>query len=96
MENGKIDIHRRANTAIFALAPEDRELVLRAIKSMGELSPDRWPRNAVHKLSATEATYVLRVNQVIRVLFRLTAEHTVEILDVVLRDTLESFATQMD
>ena len=96
MENGKVRFHQRARLVMMALTPEDKDLVLHAVKSLGESSPHQWPEGKVSKLDTPEDVYVLRVNPKIRVLFRLTEDRAVKMLDVVFRDTLKFFATQAD
>ena len=95
MENSKVSMNWAANMGLFGFPPEDREQITRAIESIAEPDPDKWPKGKVFKLDMPGNVYVLHVNPKIRVIFQLTEKRTVQILDIVLRDTLLTFSSKV-
>jgi hypothetical protein len=102
MENNKVSMQRRAKMVLFEFSPEDRERILHAIEAIAETDADKWPKGKVYKVDTSPGAvatrgdvYVLRVDPQIRVIFQLTEEKTILILDIVLRDTLLMFAPKV-
>jgi hypothetical protein len=102
MENNTVSMHRRAKMQLFQFPPEEQEEITRAIESIADPDPDKWPKGKVSKIDAPAGVvetpgdiYVLRVNPQILVIFQLTGARTVLILDVVLRDKVLAFVPKV-
>jgi hypothetical protein len=94
VDNDEVSMHWMANMALLGFPPEERDEITRAIESIAEPNPDHWPRVKVFKLDLPGDVYILHVNPKIRVIFQLTEKRTVQILDMVLRETLLTFASK--
>jgi hypothetical protein len=85
-----IKYHRRATMALSAFSPAEQRKVKEALHAIQEPAAPDVAKPIVSRIDPFESTYLLRATPKIRVIFR-ESEDGIEVEDVVLRDTLESF-----
>jgi hypothetical protein len=88
-----IKIHRRAEMAIDTLSSLERGRVRRAVRLLQDPTSVDIVRSRSAKLGTSDPVVVMRVPPGIRLIFRKTDDE-VEVLDVVRRDKLHSFASK--
>ena len=89
-ETKPITYHRRAKMALYAFSPAEQRKVKQALRAIQEPTTPDDAKPLVSKIDAFESTYLLRATPEIRVIYR-ESDDGIEVEDVVLRDTLESF-----
>jgi hypothetical protein len=82
----------RAETALAALAPEERKRIIQAARNLSGRKPWEWPQAYVISLPGTKPDYyLLTVSPDWRAIVRQTEGGQIEISDVVREETLQLF-----
>jgi len=94
MENFEdLTLHRRAVMALDTLSHRERAKVEEALRLLRDPKETLLVRARTARLSTPDAMFIMRASPSIRLLFRRT-ENGIEVLDIVRRDTLSSFANK--
>jgi hypothetical protein len=91
LSEAKIRADTRAKAALDTLAYSDRNRVIDQINALQNQQPHRWPPDKVAKLKGQERTYILSVPPHLRVLFKLIDKSDILLVDVLHKDTIDSF-----
>lgn len=78
--------------ALAQLSLEDQQRVREIIASLPGADPNEWPPDRVRKLPGDRPLYLLRVDDSLRAILGNGAGRQPEVLDIVRRETLETFA----
>jgi hypothetical protein len=92
METGLYEFHRRAFTALNELSEEDRAKVLDCLTQLAGQPRDRWPSQQAKRLNGDPDLYLIRIDDSLRAIVRMSNDLTLNVLDLVRHETLESFA----
>jgi hypothetical protein len=88
-----VTFHRRAVMALDAFSPQDRARIEDAVHLLQAPGNQALLQAKTAKLAIPEPTYVMRATPSIRLIYRETADGF-EVMDVVLKATLETFRNQ--
>ncbi len=92
MEVGNFQFHRRAFAAFNQLADAEQGQVLELLASLAGIPAPEWPAAQSKKLPGEQAFFLLHVNDNLRVIVRASEGQPPEVMDIVRRQRLESFA----
>jgi hypothetical protein len=85
-----VTFHRRAAMALDAFSPQDRARIADAVRLLQAPANHALLQAKTAKLAISEPTYIMRATPAIRLIYRETADGF-EVLDVVLKATLQTF-----
>jgi hypothetical protein len=88
----KVILHRRADMALLFLRPRDRATVKAAIRKLKDPDSAVLVLASAVKALTPEPMYLMQAGPEWRIIFQETENNEIEILDVVLTDTLRAFA----
>jgi len=88
----EIQLHRRAEMALDAFPAAERKKVERALDLLRDPTAVEFVAANVRKSRSGDSTFIMRASPEIRILFGKTDDGDIQILDVVRRDKLMSFA----
>jgi hypothetical protein len=89
----KITFHKRAIVALDALSLEETNSVLKSINYLSIVGIEQaWGKN-LKKFHIDEPLYLLRVTPSLRVILRVSEQNEIEILDIVMKERLQLFAS---
>jgi hypothetical protein len=86
-----VTFHRRAAMALDAFSPQERARIADAARLLQGNGDEALLQTKTAKLATSEPMYVMRATPAIRLIYRETADG-IEVLDVVRRETLQTFA----
>jgi hypothetical protein len=89
----KIKIHQRAKIALDALSAEEKDIVWQAINHLAVSGIEPALGVNLERFKTDKSLYLLKVNSSFRAILKLSVPDEIEILDIVMRDRLELFAT---
>lgn len=89
----KITFHKRAIVALDALYLEVKNSVLKSINYLSIVGIKPALEKNIQKFHIDEPLYLLRVNPSLRVILRVSDQKEIEILDIVMKERLELFAS---
>ena|SRR5438477_12862579 len=84
-------LHRRASAAFNELANDEQAQVRQVLADLPSTAAGPWPGNA-KRLLGDQPLFILRVNDSLRVIVLAVDGQPPEVMDIVRRETLESFA----
>lgn len=87
-----VNLSRRAQIALNALQPEDREQVCDSLEALAQNPAMATSDHSIHKLSGVNNLFVMKVNPEIRVIFEVNDSNK-EITDIVMHDRLRKFSS---
>ena len=94
-----IQFNHRAKVALDVLSPEEKDSVLQAINRLRVSRIETGLGGNIQRFKTdkpNEQLYLLRVNSIFRIIFKFIIPDRIEILDIVMRDRLELFATHQN
>ncbi len=91
MEVGSYKFHRRALAALNQLAADEQAEVLKGLAALAETPAAQWPVAQAKKLPGDQTLYLVRVNDSLRTIVRAADGQEPEVMDIVRRETLQSF-----
>lgn len=97
MEVGTYKFHRRALAAFHQLAGDEQAQVLETLATLLETPATRWPAARARRLPGDQPLYLVRVNsEGLRAIIRAPDGQEPEVLDIMRRETLDSFRKAAD
>ena len=92
MEVGSYKFHRRAFMALNQLAAEEQAHVLEALTGLVDAPAAQWPVAQAKRLPGEPPLYLVRIDDSLRAIVSAPDGQEPEVMDIVRRETLESFA----
>ena len=92
MEVGNCKFHRRAFTALNQLAAEEQAQVLETLAGLVDTPAAQWPAEQAKRLPGEPPLYLVRIDDSLRAIVSAADGQEPEVMDIVRRETLESFA----
>jgi hypothetical protein len=92
MEVGNYKFDYRAFTAFNQLATKEQAQVLETLATLADTPVAQWPATQAKRLPGNQHLYLVRVNDSLRVIVGLPDGQKPEVMDIVRRETLESFS----
>lgn len=89
VNQSRIKIDSSVLPGLDVLSEEERANVLKSIDSLENFSIDRPLASNIKKLQEDEQLYLLQVDASLRIIFEVTAEDRIEILELFRRETIE-------
>ncbi len=89
----KITFHKRAIVALDALSIEEKNSVLKSINYLSIVGIEPALGENLQKFHIDEPLYLLRVTPSLRVILRVSEQNEIEILDIVMKERLQLFAS---
>lgn len=90
----KLKINPRAKMALSSLSEQEQIQVLVAVESLLGRDPSSWPSEEAARLKPDKSMFLLRVSPELRAFVGLEPDGTVELLDIMLEETLRLFSEQ--
>jgi hypothetical protein len=88
----KYKLHRRALMALNQLPEAEQTQLRERLAVLLEIPLAQWPKAWVNRLYADQPLYVMRISDSLRAIIQAEDGQQPELMDVVARETLESFA----
>lgn len=92
MEVSSYRFHRRAFMALNQLTADEQAQVLETLTSLVDTPAVQWPVAQVKRLPGEPPLYLVRIDDSLRAIVSAAAGQEPEVMDIVRRETLESFA----
>ena len=92
MKVGSYTFHRRAFMALNQLDADEQARVLEALAGLVETPAVQWPAAQAKRLPGDPPHYLVRLDDSLRAIVSVADGQEPEVMDLVRRETLESFA----
>jgi hypothetical protein len=92
MKIGRFNLHRRAFFTLSELSPADQAAVRDRLDELAGLPPREWAASELKLPHEDRPIYLVRIDDSLRAFIAVSANGEPEILDIVRRETLETFA----